>query len=76
MPAYLRNGEVEVGFASQKAFVALYILRKPVLDAHAGRLAGLSLGKGAIRFRRADQIDPDVVRVLLQATAADSGPIC
>lgn len=33
-PCYSRNGEVEVGFASQKNFIALYILRTDVMNAH------------------------------------------
>ena len=33
-PCYSRNGEVEVGFASQKNFIGLYILRLDVLNAH------------------------------------------
>jgi uncharacterized protein YdhG (YjbR/CyaY superfamily) len=76
MPSYLRDGVVEVAFASQKAHLTLYILRRAALGAHAGRLAGLSIGKGCIRFRRPDQIDPAVVRDLLDATAAGSGPVC
>ena len=33
-PCYSRNGEVEVGFASQKHFIGLYILRLDVMNAH------------------------------------------
>ena len=33
-PCYSRNGEVEVGFASQKNFIGLYILRTDVMKAH------------------------------------------
>jgi uncharacterized protein YdhG (YjbR/CyaY superfamily) len=31
-PCYKRNGEVEVGFASQKHFIGLYILRTDVMN--------------------------------------------
>lgn len=34
---YKRNGEVEVGFASQKHFIGLYILRTDVMAAHRGQ---------------------------------------
>jgi uncharacterized protein YdhG (YjbR/CyaY superfamily) len=51
MPSYLRAGAVEVAFASQKAHIALYILRQAALAAGAEGLAGLSFGKGCIRFR-------------------------
>jgi uncharacterized protein YdhG (YjbR/CyaY superfamily) len=76
MPSYLRDGEVEAGFASQRAYISLYVLRQGAFDAHAGRFAGLSLGKGCIRFRRPEQIDETAVRALLRAAAADTGPIC
>jgi uncharacterized protein YdhG (YjbR/CyaY superfamily) len=76
MPSYLRAGEVEVAFASQKSYISLYVLRQAALAAHADRLSGLSVGKGCIRFRRPEQIDPDIVRALLAATVADDGPIC
>jgi uncharacterized protein YdhG (YjbR/CyaY superfamily) len=76
MPSYLRDDAVEVAFASQKAYISLYILRQAALEANVERLAGLSVGKGCIRFRRPEQIDPTTVRALLSATATDSGPIC
>ncbi len=76
MPCYLRDDAVEVGFASQKAYISFYVAREAVLRASAGRLAGLSVGKGCIRYRRPDQIDPDVVRELLTATVVDTGPVC
>ena len=51
---YSRNGEVEVGFASQKNFIGLYILRLDVLDAHRDLFTakGVTLGKGVIRYSR------------------------
>jgi uncharacterized protein YdhG (YjbR/CyaY superfamily) len=76
MPAYLRDGVAEVSFASQKAHISLYVLRRHALEANAERLAGLSLGKGCVRFARPEQVDPAVVRELLKAAATDSGPIC
>jgi uncharacterized protein YdhG (YjbR/CyaY superfamily) len=76
MPGYLRDGRVEVGFASQKHYLALYILREAVMQAHARRLAGLSHGKSCIRFRRAEQLDPETVRSLLGAVVTDAGPRC
>src|SRR5262245_3973483 len=76
MPAYLRDDVVEVAFASQKNYLSLYILRQAALEANTQRLGGLSVGKGCIRFRRPDQIDPATVRRLLNATRTDTGPIC
>ena len=76
MPAYVRRGVVEVGFASQKAYISFYVLRQAALADNLEQLAGLSVGKGCIRFRRPEQIDPDVVRDLLIDTAKGSGPLC
>jgi uncharacterized protein YdhG (YjbR/CyaY superfamily) len=76
MPGYERDGEVEIGFASQKRYVSLYVLRQAALRANLDRLVGLSVGKGCIRFRRADDVDEETVRALLSATAADDGEIC
>jgi uncharacterized protein YdhG (YjbR/CyaY superfamily) len=51
-PCYSRNGQVEAGFASQKNFIGLYILRLDVLNAHRHllKVKGVSLGKGVIRY--------------------------
>lgn len=77
MPSYSRDGTtVEVSFASQKNYISLYILRTSVIKANAQLLNGLSVGKGCIRYRRVDQIDPGVVRKLLADSAADTGPVC
>jgi uncharacterized protein YdhG (YjbR/CyaY superfamily) len=76
MPSYVRNGVVEVGFASQKAYISLYVLRTEAFEANRGRFAGLSIGKGCIRFRRPKQIDPEIVRALLTDAARDGGPSC
>jgi uncharacterized protein YdhG (YjbR/CyaY superfamily) len=76
MPSYLRDEEVEVAFASHKSYISFYVLRQDALEASADRLRGLSVGKGCIRFRRSDQIDPQTIRRLLDSTASSTGPIC
>jgi uncharacterized protein YdhG (YjbR/CyaY superfamily) len=76
MPVYLRDGVVEIGFASQKAYISFYVTRQAALRANIGRLEGLSVGKGCVRYRRPEQIDPEVVRALLVASVADTGPVC
>lgn len=77
-PAYSRNGIVEVGFASQKHYIGLYILRNDVFDAHRDLLKGIgvSLGKGVIRYSRPEKIDYQVVEMLLKATQESTGVIC
>jgi uncharacterized protein YdhG (YjbR/CyaY superfamily) len=76
MPAYARADQVEVTFAKQAQYLSLYILKKPVLDAHRGDLAGLSLGKSCIRYRRPDQIDWTLVSRLLADTDKAASDIC
>jgi uncharacterized protein YdhG (YjbR/CyaY superfamily) len=77
-PCYSRNGEVEVGFASQKNFIALYILRTGVMNAHRDLLKakGVSLGKGCIRYSKPEKIDFKVVEMMLTATEESTGVIC
>ncbi len=80
MPGYWRGpvaeGEGEIGFAAQKQYLAFYVVRTDVMAAHRDRLDGLSVGKGCIRYRRPEQVDWDVVRSILELTAATRGPIC
>ena len=77
-PCYSRDGEVEVGFASQKHFIGLYILRLDVMDAHRDQLKvkGVSLGKGCIRYSKPEKIDFKVVEMMLKATQESTGVIC
>jgi hypothetical protein len=78
MPAYWRADvpEGEIGFAAQKQYLSFYVLRTDVLTAHRARLGGLSLGKGCIRYRRSSDLDPGIVRSILEMTAATNGPVC
>ena len=78
MPGYSRNGVIEVGFASQKNFIALYILRTDVMRSHRYLLnvKGVTLGKGCIRYSTPAKIDFDVVTKLLRATNESTGDVC
>lgn len=76
MPAYERDGTAEIAFASQKQYISLYLMRSDVREAFEERLAGHYMGKGCLRFRRPENIDFDLVRDLLRATAAAPGTIC
>jgi uncharacterized protein YdhG (YjbR/CyaY superfamily) len=53
MPSYRRGQQIEVGFAQQAHYLSLYILKRPVFEAHRSELEGLSLGQGCIRYRAA-----------------------
>jgi uncharacterized protein YdhG (YjbR/CyaY superfamily) len=76
MPAYSRNGITEIGWASQKRYIALYMLRGAVLDAHREQLAHLSVGRGCIRYPTPAAVDFTVVRSMLTAVAASRAPVC
>ena len=77
-PCYSRNGVVEVGFASQRNFIGLYILRTDVMRSHRYLLTikGITLGKGAIRYSKPERIDFNVVESMLRATVESTGPVC
>ncbi len=78
MPGYSRNGVSEVGFASQKHFIALYILRTDVMRAHRYLLniPGVTLGKGCIRYSKPEKIDFNMVEKMLKATVESEGEVC
>jgi uncharacterized protein YdhG (YjbR/CyaY superfamily) len=76
MPAYSRNGAVEIGFANRRRYISLYVLRNDVMDAHRGLVDHLDVGKGCIRYGRPADINFSVVRSLLRETSASRGPIC
>ncbi len=77
MPGYRRVGdEIEVAFASQARYISIYIMRKDVLDRYRAALTTRDVGKGCIRYANPDKIDYDVVRSILVASAAATGPIC
>lgn len=77
-PCYSRNGVVEVGFASQKHFIGLYILRTDVMNAHKEllKIKGVSLGKGCIRYSKPEKIDFKIVKSMLNATVRSTGEVC
>lgn len=77
-PCYSRNGEIEVGFASQKHFIGLYILHTDVMKAHEDVLKGkrINVGKGVIRYSRPERIDFEVVESMLRGTLESIGPVC
>jgi len=76
MPGYSRKGVVEVGFASQKNYISLYILRQDALESQRPMLASLNVGKGCIRYTKPDKIDFAVVEKMLVATRDATGEVC
>jgi uncharacterized protein YdhG (YjbR/CyaY superfamily) len=76
MPVYKRNGAMEVSFASQKQYIAFYVLRKDVLDEFRDALGASSIGKGCVRFTKPGQIDFAVIEKLLERNAESKSAIC
>jgi uncharacterized protein YdhG (YjbR/CyaY superfamily) len=76
MPCYKKHGIVEVAFASQKRYIALYIAKQTVVDAYRGELAGLSVGKGCIRYPKPEKVDFAVIIKLLRATRDSPEQAC
>ena len=75
MPSYSRDGKTNVSFAKQANYLSLYLMKKPVLDDHRAQLAGVSVGKGCIRYTTTKQIDWDVVKeILVDAATSDADP--
>lgn len=76
MPVYKKNGADEVGFASQKNYISLYILKEEVVRANRDLLKGLSVGKGCIRYSNPKKMDWEVIRKLLVDTVQSGGTPC
>jgi uncharacterized protein YdhG (YjbR/CyaY superfamily) len=76
LPSYKHNGALEVSFASRKQYIALYVLKKDVVDEFRPALAAASIGKGCIRFRKPEQIDFAVIARLLRTTRESSSRPC
>jgi uncharacterized protein YdhG (YjbR/CyaY superfamily) len=76
MPCYSRNGVGEVGFASQRNYVSIYILKQDVLGKYRARLQGASVGKCCIRYSNPERIDFGLIREMLSDTVKSESEIC
>ena len=74
MPTYEYQGGVLCAFASQKQYMSLY-MDSGLVDQHRPGLAGLSVGKSCIRFRRLDKLPLETVRVILRETQLSMGSV-
>jgi uncharacterized protein YdhG (YjbR/CyaY superfamily) len=75
-PCYSRNNVIEAGFASQKHFIGVYILKTDVMKKYKGELKGVSTGKGCIRFTNPEKIDYGVVQKMLRGTSESINSVC
>ena len=69
MPCYKRDGVMEVSFASQKQYIALYVQKTAAVEAFRNQLPTASIGKSCIRFAKPNKIDFAVLKRLLRRTA-------
>ena len=76
MPSYMRNGQVEVAFASQKQHICVYFLIHEVMLNNKERFIGLNHGKGCIRYSNPDKIDYNLIASLLEHTNESDTQIC
>jgi uncharacterized protein YdhG (YjbR/CyaY superfamily) len=65
LPCYKRDGELVAAFASQKQYIALYGMEK-VAHRYSKELTGCTMGKGCIRFRKAEALDFDLIGRMLK----------
>jgi uncharacterized protein YdhG (YjbR/CyaY superfamily) len=49
-PVYARDGEVEIGFNSQKQHITVYVMKTELVEELRGELKASSIGKCCIRF--------------------------
>jgi uncharacterized protein YdhG (YjbR/CyaY superfamily) len=76
MPVYAKGGTAEVAFASQKNYIAIYFLKPGVLAKHKTQLRGVDMGKGCLRFPKAERIDLTLIETLLRSSFASGEPPC
>jgi len=69
MPCYKRNSVMEVSFASQKKYIAVYVHKTKVVEDFRDKLSAASIGKCCIRYTNPDKIDFEVLERLLRRTA-------
>jgi len=69
MLAYRVEGRALVALAAQRRHLSLYLLETcgepATLDPYRDRLAGLDMGKGCVRFRRAADLPLDAIAGLV-----------
>lgn len=67
MPTYEYKGGILCAFASQKHYMSLYVDMN-LVEKYRAELAGLSVGKSCIRFRKLEDLPMDAVRAILEET--------
>ena len=76
LPCYEKDNVAEVGFASQKNNIALYILKQDVMEQYRPELKGISIGKGCIRYTKPEKINFEIIQKMLAETYQSKNNIC
>jgi uncharacterized protein YdhG (YjbR/CyaY superfamily) len=76
MPCYKRGDVIEAGYNSQKQYIALYMLKRDVVDEFRDQLGASSIGKGCIRYTSPKKMDFAVIERLLRRHVESSSAPC
>jgi uncharacterized protein YdhG (YjbR/CyaY superfamily) len=68
MPYYTYHGML-CAFASQKHYMSFYLLNGEIVEQNRHLLAGLSVGKGCIRFKDFSKLPEPTIRAMLREAA-------
>ena len=68
MPYYTYHGML-CAFASQKHYMSFYLLNGEIVEKNRHLLAGLSVGKGCIRFKDFSKLPEPTIRTMLREAA-------
>ena len=68
MPYYTYHGML-CAFASQKHYLSFYLLDGEIVEKNRHLLAGLSVGKGCIRFKDISKLPEPTIRAMLREAA-------
>ena len=73
-PTYWRNGEVQLGFGSQKQHITVYLMKVELIDEFRQRIAAASIGKCCIRFSPKKVDFVGVEKLLRRNVQSDAKP--
>lgn len=70
MPTYSHANHPQVAWNSQKNYISLYLMHSGVIKKYKPQLKNLDVGKSCIRYKKADQMNFNLIRQMLADTAA------
>jgi uncharacterized protein YdhG (YjbR/CyaY superfamily) len=73
MPGYKLDGQPQVGFNSQKQYIAVYVMNTKLLDEFRDQLNASSIGKSCVRYNRPEKVNFAAIERLLERIAVAAG---